>query len=333
MTTFNVCQFKLFMRDLALIALCVLPLGGYAQPGAWKPDKAIELIAPSGPGGAVDLAARQLQRLLVASRVGDVSVVNKVGGAGSVGMTYLNSHPKDGHYLSLTVGNLLTNPIIGVHPLTYNDLTPIVLLSTDYILFAVRSDSPLKSGADIIARLKKDPSSVSFGLATALGGVGHMATAAAMRSVGVDIRKLKLVVFKSGGDATTALLGGHVDVAAAAPPALLPHIQAGGMRGIAIGAPARQSGIGAQIPTWKEQGAPGLVLNWRGIVGPKDLSAAQVTYWEDTLARVTETGEWKQYIEKTVAEPRFLRSAEFGKFLDEQSALLRSVLGDLGMVR
>lgn len=85
MTIFQICQFQLRTRDLLVIALCILPQAVYAQLTAWKPDKAIELIAPSGPGGAVDLAARQLQRLLVASRVGDVSVVNKVGGAGSVG--------------------------------------------------------------------------------------------------------------------------------------------------------------------------------------------------------------------------------------------------------
>lgn len=320
-------------RGVLLLGLCLIPHGTHAQSRVWKPEKAIELIAPSGPGGAVDLAARQLQKLLIASRVGDVTVINKVGGAGSVGMTYLNTFPGDAHYLSLTVGNLLSNPIVGVHPLTYNDVTPIALLSTDYILFGVRADSQIKSGADLIERLKKDPASASFGLASALGGVGHMATAAAMKSAGVDARKLRMVVFKSGGDATAALLGGHVDVAAAAPPALLPHIQAGTMRGIAIGAPRRQSGVGAHIPTWKEQGAEGLVLNWRGIVGPRGLSAAQVVYWEDALAHVTATSDWKQYVEKAVAEPRFLRSAEFRKFLDEQSGVVRSVLIDLGMAR
>jgi len=332
----NACNIRRAMnwaRCALLVALGMVACASHAQPRGWKPEKTIELISPSGPGAAVDLTTRELQRLLQALRIGDITVSNKVGGGGAVAWAYLNGHSGDAHYLALTLGNLLTNSITGSHPLTYTDVSPIALLFTDYILFTVKSDSAIKSGTDLVTRLKKDPASVSIGIPTALGGLSHTATAAVMKSAGVDVRKLKMVVFSGAAAAATALLGGHVDVVASAAPALLPHIHAGTARGIAICAPQRQGGAVANVPTWKEQGMDGLVLNWRGVVGPKGLSAAQIAYWEDVLAQVTGSGEWKQHVERATAEPHFLRSADFRKFLDEQNAVLRSVLGELGMAR
>ncbi len=322
-----------WMRCALLVALGIVACAGHAQPRGWKPEKTIELISSSGPGAAVDLTARELQRLLQPLHIGDITVSNKVGGGGAVAWTYLNAHAGDGHYLALTLGNLLTNPITGTHPLTYHDVSPIALLFTDYILFTVKSDSALKTGKDLVARLRKDPASVSIGIPTGLGGLSHTATAAVMKSAGVDVRKLKMVVFVGAAAASVAMLGGHVDVVASAAPALLPHIRAGTVRGIAICAPQRQSGTLAGVPTWKEQGMDGMVLNWRGVIGARGLSAVQVAFWEDALAQVTGSGEWKQHVEQAAAEQRFLRSSDFRKFLDEQDAALRSVLGELGMAR
>jgi putative tricarboxylic transport membrane protein len=149
----------------------------------------------------------------------------------------------------------------------------------------------------------------------------------------VDARKLKIVVFKGGGDAGTALLGGHVDIVASAPQAFLGHLRAGAVRMIAVNAPQRQTGELANVPTWQEQGYPGIVSNWRGVVAPRGISAAQLEYWESTLQRITSTDDWKAYVEKNVSEPRFMKSAEFVNFLAEQDKILRGVLSDLGLAK
>ncbi len=316
------------------ISLCVAVIG--VQPSVaqtWKPQRSVELVVPSGPGSAVDLTTRELQRRLQTMGLPDVSVANKVGGAGALAFSYLNTHQGDAHYLATTLGNLLTNPITGAHPLTYKDLTPVALLFTDYIVFTVRADSPIKTGADLVSRLKKDPASISFGIPTALGGLSHTVIGVVMKPAGVDARKLKIVVFKGGGDAGTALLGGHVDVVASAPQAFLGHMKAGTVRVIAVNAPQRQTGELASVPTWQEQGYPGIVSNWRGVVAPRGIAPAQLEYWETALQRISETADWKQYVEKNVSENRFLKSAEFRAFLDEQDKILRSVLGDLGLAK
>lgn len=317
-------------RYMMLACLCAA-MAAHAQ--AWKPQKNVELIVPSGPGSAVDLTTRELQRRLQALGLSDVSVANKVGGAGALAWSYLNQHQADAHYLSTTLGNLLTNPITGAHPLTYKDVTPVALLFTDYITFTVRSDSPMKTGADLVNRLKKDPSSVSIGIPTALGGLSHTVIGAVMKPAGVDARKLKIVVFKGGGDAGTALLGGHVDIVASAPQAFLGHLKSGAVRMIAVNAPQRQTGELASVPTWQEQGYPGIVSNWRGVLAPRGISPAQLDYWENTFQRITSTDDWKQYVEKNVSEPHFLKSAEFRNYLEEQDKILRTVLVDLGLAK
>jgi putative tricarboxylic transport membrane protein len=317
-------------RYLVLVCLCVAT-GANAQ--AWRPQKNVELIVPSGPGSAVDLTTRELQRRLQALGLSDVSVANKVGGAGALAWSYMNQHQADAHYLATTLGNLLTNPITGAHPLTYKDITPVALLFTDYITFTVRADSPLKSGADLVNRLKKDPASVSIGIPTALGGLSHTVIGAVMKPAGVDARKLKIAVFKGGGDAGTALLGGHIDIVASAPQAFLGHLKGGAVRMIAVNAPQRQTGELASVPTWQEQGYPGIVSNWRGVLAPRGISAAQLDYWENTFQRMTSTEDWKQYVEKNVSEPHFMKSAEFKTYLDEQDRILRAVLADLGLAK
>jgi putative tricarboxylic transport membrane protein len=316
------------------VLLCVA-MGHFPRADAqgWKPQRNVELVVPSGPGSAVDLTTRELQRRLQASGLPDVSVTNKVGGAGALAWSYLNGHAGDAHYLATTLGNLLTNPITGAHPVGYKDVTPVALLFTDYITFTVRSDSPLKTGADLVNRLKKDPASVSIGIPTALGGLSHTVIGAVMKPAGIDARKLKIVVFKGGGDAGTALLGGHIDLVASAPQAFLGHLRSGSVRMIAVNAPQRQTGELANVPTWQEQGYPGVVSNWRGVLAPRGISPAQLEYWETTLQGITSTDDWKSYVEKNVSEPRFMKSTAFTAFLDGQDKILRSVLSDLGLAK
>ncbi|HWI13893.1 MAG TPA: tripartite tricarboxylate transporter substrate-binding protein [Burkholderiales bacterium] len=322
------------MRAVAWCAVAAsLCMTTVANAQTWKPQRNVELIVPSGPGSAVDLTTRELQRRMQALGMTDVSVTNKVGGAGALAWSYMNTHQGDAHYLATTLGNLLTNPITGAHPLTYKDITPVALLFTDYISFTVRADSPLKTGADFVNRLKKDPTSVAIGIPTALGGLSHTVIGAIMKPAGVDARKLKIVVFKGGGDAGTALLGGHIDIVASAPQSFLGHLKSGAVRMIAVNAPQRQAGELASVPTWQEQGYPGIVSNWRGVLAPRGLSAAQLQYWEDIFQRITSTEDWKAYVEKNVSEPRFMKSAEFRAYLDEQDKILRSVLTDLGLAK
>lgn len=326
-----------FRRAIMLAAgalACAAPLAQGAG-AEWRPEKNIEIVAAAGPGGGYDRMARAIQRIWQARKLVDatITVVNKPGGGGAIGWTYLNQHAGDGHYLSTVSPPLLTNYITGGSPLSFNDVTPLAVLGTEYVVLTVRADSPIKSGGDLVARLKKDPASVAVGLSPGLGTHSHIGLALAMKAVGVDARKVRTVVFAAGSEAATALLGGHVELVSSTAGNVLPHIRAGKLRAIAVTAPQRVGGGLAEVPTWKEQGVAAVFSNWRGLIGPRGLSAAQIAYWDDVFAKLSQTGEWKKDLENNSLEAVYLNSRETRKFLGAEHAQLKALLSELGMAK
>lgn len=306
-----------------------------AQPAAWKASRNVEIIAPAGPGSALDQTARALQKILQEKRLLDtaVSVANKPGGGQALGFTYLNQQPADGHHVSIGTISLITNRIIGLHPLHYGDVTPIANLVAEYVVFAVRSESPIKTGRDLADRLKKDPAAVSLSFSGALGNHNHMAIGLVAKAAGADVRKLKTVVFNSGGELGAALLGGHVDVAVGGSSVFMAHVQAGRMRILAVTSPKRLGGLLADTPTWAELGLPASFATFRGIVGPKDLAPAPLAHWELLLRRIADSDDWRAFLKTNDAESLFLGSADYRKFLDSENERIRAILTDLGLAK
>jgi putative tricarboxylic transport membrane protein len=259
--------------------------------------------------------------------------MNKPGGNQSLAVVYLNQHPADPHYLLYSTATLFTNQLAGVSPVRYSDLTPLALLLVDYTVVTVSAKSPLKSMRDLVAKLKADPESISFGLVSR-GGPNHLAVAQAMRSAGIDPKKLKLVVFKTNAESLTAVIGGHIQAVVSSVSAALPQVEAGNARMLGIAAAQRQGGSLANLPTMREQGIDATgISNWRGILAAKDLTAPQIAFWGDALARVTSTAEWKQQLDHNNLESRFMRSREFSAWLDNEYAATRAVMADLGLVK
>jgi putative tricarboxylic transport membrane protein len=304
-----------------------------AQP-TWNPDRAVELIAMNAPGGGSDRTLRIMASIMQERRRIEVpvNVVNKPGGGGSIAYAYLNQHPGDGHYLQLASKSLLTNHIAGRGP-SYTEFTPVAFLFGEYVSVTVKPDSPLKSGKDMVERLKKDPGALTFGIATSLGNPNHQGIANALKAAGVDIRKLRTVIFPSGGAASTAMLGGHVDVVPITAAFAASMARQGQVRLLAVAAPARLPGVLAEVPTWREQGYDAVVSNWRAMVGPKGMSPAQIAYWEQALLRFVGSDEWKKELEKNFWQSEYMRSAETRKFLDQDNAEVRTFLTELGLAK
>src|SRR5579862_384038 len=124
----------------------------YAATAQWKPEKNVEIIIGTSPGGGQDKTGRVLQHLLQDKRLIDVAatVVNKPGGGGSVAWIYLNQHAGDGHFLAVGTTTLLTNQIIGRSAIGHNDITPVTMLLAESVTFSVREDSPIKNGRDLL---------------------------------------------------------------------------------------------------------------------------------------------------------------------------------------
>ena len=321
-----------------LLAWCLGSAIGTAAaqtPGAgdWKPGRNVDIVVQSAAGGSSDRSARVAQRLLQANpAIPSISVTNRGGGGGTVAWTFMTQHPGDAHYLATFSSTLLTNHILGVSQLKYQDFTPLSILLREYIVFAVKPDSAIASGGDLVARLKKDVTSVSFAFATARGNHNHVMIGMLIKAAGADPKKAKVVIYNSGGEATTAMLGGHIDVLVAAPANVIPHIQGGKARALGITAPQRQAGGLAGAPTFKEQGIDAVFFSWRGFMGPKGLTPAQVAFWDQAFARLVQADEWKKDLEKNAWAEDFMASAETRKHLDGEHELLTKMLVDLGAV-
>ncbi len=320
---------RIFGAGMVVALLTAMP--AWAQD--WKPERNVEVIVPSGPGGGTDKTGRAVQALLQNLKLVDKSVVvNKPGAGGRLGMIYLNQHAADGHFVSVSTVPLLTNHITGSSNLTYTDVTPLAQLFSEYILFAVRADSPIKDGRDLVARLKQDPQSLSFGV-TAIGGTSHMVVGQVIGKAGGDTKRLKMVVFKSGGEVTSALLGGHVDVVPAPVANLLPHIKAGKLRALAISAPRRLGEDLASVPTWRDLGVDASFDTWRGMVGPKGMTPAQMAFWDATFAAMTQSDAWKQDLAKNFWGDNYLNSSKAKSYLDREYKDFKGILTDLGLVK
>lgn len=325
-------------RAVTLIAACfALLLGageGRAASAEWKPDKPIEIIVNTAPGASPDRTGRAMQRILQDRRFVEVplTVSNRVGGGGAVAYTYLSQRAGDAHFVAIASKLILTTHIQGRGPY-YGDFTPLAHLFGEYTVIGVKADSPIRTGRDLVDRLKKDPGALTFGIATSLGNVSHQAIAAALKEGGVDLRKVKNVIFQASPLAIAAMLGGHVDAVPMVPGTAVPLLQAGQIRLIAITAPKRATGLFADVPTWQEQGYNVVVSNWRSVIAPKGLTPPQVAYWERALQRMVETDEWKKDIETNHLAADFLGSTDTKKLMDADYAKLKAFLTELELVK
>jgi len=321
-------------RCISLLALAIAATST-ALAQEWKPTKNVEIVSAAGAGGSADRGSRVAQKYLSAlPGMPSVTVNNRQGGAGTLAWTYIAQHPGDAHYLGTLSPGLITNELLGTSTLSYRDFTPLALLMREYIVMSVKADSPLTSAKDLAARMKKDPQSVTYGFASALGNQNHVVIGMIARAAGVDPKAAKVVVFNSGSLAATAMLGGHIDVLVGTPGTVLPHLTEGRARALGVSGPDRIKHPGyAAVPTFREQGVDAVYYSWRGFLSAKSITPAQVSFWEQAFAKVAQEPEWKEDYEKNAWTEDFRRSTETRKHLDAESALLRKLLGELGLIK
>lgn len=316
-------------------ASILFTVGVLAAPPAWKPEQHVEVIVGTAAGSGSDATARLMQRLMQEKRLVEspATVVNKPGGGGAIALAYIVQNAGSGHHLLVTSPTLLTNRIVGKTSVTFTDLTPLAQIGTEYVMFSVRADSPVKSGKELIDGLRQDSGGVTFALANSLGNHNHIAIAKLAGAAGGDVKKLKIVVFNSSGAAVTALLGGHVDVVASPGSSLHQHALAGKVRILAVSSENRPTGELANVPTWLEQGARVVSANWRSVVGPKGMTESQVSYWDGVFAKLVQQEEWKKEVESKQFENTYLNSADTRRLMEAQYSELTGVLRAVGLTK
>ncbi|HKR45410.1 MAG TPA: tripartite tricarboxylate transporter substrate binding protein [Paraburkholderia sp.] len=330
---------KRFASSRAVLAMCTALLGSQALPAfaadAWEPHRPIEIVVPSAAGGGLDLVARTLQNAIVQEKLSSkpITVLNRPGGSGTVGLAYINNHHGDGHYVSVQALPLVTNQITGLSKVGISDVTPLGMFVTEQVVFSVPASSPIKTGKDLIAMLKQNPQNVTIGVSSSPGGQSHDAAALVVKAAGQDPKKLKIVFFDSGGEAVTSLMGGHVTVTATPAGTVIGPSQSGRTRMIAIAGGEREGGALANVPTWKEQGLDVDFTTWRVLVGPKGMSADEIAWWDNVLQKATSSPEWAEAVKRNEWTAAYRNSAQTKQFLDDEAGRLGPLMGELGLAR
>jgi putative tricarboxylic transport membrane protein len=312
------------MRFFAkFLLLAVIPCAALAQ--GWKPTKDVELVIPFGLGGGADLMARVIHKVIVDEKLVPVPIalVNKPGGGGAAGIGYVAASRKgDPHTLILINGSTQITPILNPQAKTLTEVTPVMNMMLDDFLLFVRADAPWKSAADFVKEAKSKPAK-SFAFSTG-GTTDVMAITVLSKATGVEYNT---VSFNSGGEALTALLGGHVQASMGNPLEFMGQLQAGKVRALGVARDQRFPGL-KDDPTFQEQGikTPNFQM-WRGIAIPKDAPDAARVYWEGVMTKVNNSAAMKKYYADNVAQAASIPGKQFNEFLARQEKLYRELLG------
>jgi putative tricarboxylic transport membrane protein len=317
------------LAGLLLACTCVLP----AQA---LPARA-ECIAPAKPGGGFDLTCRLVRAMLAlpgAERATPVEMKYLPGGIGAVAFDRAVSQrlADPGVFIAFSSGSLLNIAQGKFGPHQAQDVRWLATLGTEYGIVAVRRDSTIRSLAALQERLRQDPAGAVFGAGGTVGSQDWMKAALTAKAAGIDPKTMRFVAFEGGGEAATALQGGHVQVYSGDASEAATQIKAGNkMRVLAVMADKRLVGDLASVPTAKEQGYD---IEWpiiRGFyMGPK-VSDADFKVWEDTFKKMMASPEFAKLRAERGLFPFDLVGAEAAKYIKDRVQVYRKMAGDFGL--
>ncbi|PTX61291.1 putative tricarboxylic transport membrane protein [Melghirimyces profundicolus] len=303
-----------------------------SDSGEWKPDKPIEIVAPAGPGGGWDTTARMAAKVFEEEGIiqQDIGVINKPGGGGALGWSYIHSK-KSPNSLFVSSPPLLLVPLNGQSQYTYEDFTPIANMIADYGAFAVRKDAKWDNLNELFDDMKKDPSSITVIGASSPGSMDHIQFVKVAKKAGVDIKKIKYVSDQDGG-ALTALLNGSADVYTTGVAETLEQAKAGKIKVLGVTSEERLDGdVVSTFPTAKEQGIDATFVNWRGFFGPPNMDEAALSYYEKKFKELSDSEAWAEIREKYGWKEMYMDHDEYMEFLSKEKDELQKLIDELSL--
>jgi putative tricarboxylic transport membrane protein len=301
-----------------------------AQPK--YPARTVEVVVPYAPGGGTDNLMRMITGIIDENKWSPVplNVVNRAGGSGAVGFNYLINKKGDPHVIAGATPMIVSGKIEGRLPGNHRDaMTILMIVAIDELMLSVRSESPYKTIDDFVKDARARPGQLTVG-GTATNTEDHIFTYLFENAAKI---KVKYVPFNSGGEVTTALMGGHIDAAVENPNEIVAQIEAKKARNLAVAAKKRLTDA-PDVPTFAERGYEFYWEQMRGVVGPANMDPAAVKWWQDTLRKVVNTEKWKKdYIKRNLLTPTDWTGEQALKYLDSLHANYEKALQGLGAVK
>ena len=305
---------------------CAASLSAVAQSD--YPNRPIRLIVPFAPGGGTDIVARVMAQK--ASEVLKQSVVvdNRGGAGGVIGMEMAVRATPDGYTLGIVSGSIATTA--AAYKLPYDpvkDIAPISLLGEAGYLITLNAALPVKTTAELIAYAKANPGKLAYG-SSGTGGTSHLVGEYFDLMEGTQMTH---VPYKSSGPALTDMLGGQIQMIFGSSPLIVPQMNAGRLRVIAITTLKRSRAL-PTIPTVAESGLPGFeTITWYALSGPRGLPPAVATRWQATVTTALQSREMKERFELDGLDAPEVGAAYFNQVLHRDLAKWAKVVKAKGL--
>jgi len=315
-----------------LVALVVAALVLAAALPGQADLPSLNVLIPANPGGGWDQTGRAMEQALRAEKLvtGAIRLNNRGGAGGTIGLAEFAKSKGQGGSLMIMglvmVGAIITNK----SPVTLEATTPIARLTSEYEVIAVPAASKFKTLKELTDALKAEPGAVAIA-GGSRGGTDHILAALIAEAVGVPGAKVNYVAFAGGGEAVAALLGAQVAAGVSGYGEFQPHIDSGKLRALAVSSPARLPGI--NVPTLKEQGVNVEFGNWRGVVAPEGVGAADRKALLDTIDKLVKSAAWKEQLKTKNWDDAYLAGEPFAAFLKAENDRVNKVLQSVGLAK
>jgi len=318
-------------------AVVAMTLAG-APAMAWEPSKPVEIVVAAGAGGASDQMARMIQATVQKhSLMKQPMVVSLKGGAsGAEALMYMKSSDGDANKVLIAYSLIYMLPLSAKIPFNWRDLTPVSVIAMDQFILWDNTTLPYKSVKEFVDAAKASTTPFKMG-GTGSKREDHILTVFTEKKTGA---KFAYLPYKSGGEAATQLVGNHTASNVNNPSENLEVWRAGQVRALCVFDKERISyktkvtdtQSWNDVPTCKEEGLDVQYLMLRAMFLPGKVTPEQTAFYVDLFKKVSETPEYKDYMEKQALKPIFLTGNDMVKFLEEDDKLNSSLMHEAGFV-
>jgi len=319
-------QITLTRRTVMTAAAASLLPGALMAQGSDYPNRSIEIVVPASAGGGTDMLSRAFAEAVKKHLPQVMTVNNKPGASGAIGMGEMISAKPDGYKLCMVIVEITILPHLGLTKFTWEDLQPIARLNFDPAAISVRADAPWNTIEEFLAASQKSPGSMKMGN-SGNGSIWHLAHAALEDKVGV---KFNPIPYQGAAPAVVALLGGHIDAVAVSPGEVSAHVAGGKLKTLAIMSDQRIKGF-EKVPTLKERNIDLSMGAWRGLAAPKGTPPEIIAILKAATKKAAEEPSLKESLEKMNLGFAYADADAFRVVMQKDSDMFKQLITKLGL--
>lgn len=311
-------------------ATVVLPVAFATEAAADFPERPVTLVVPFAPGGSNDIVARQLGQQLSATWEHPVVIENRPGAGATIGSAHVAAQEPDGYTIMIASVTFTMNPALQ-DDLPFDpieDFTRVAMLGQVPLVLGARPDIPADDLGELIEYIKAHPGELNYG-ATGVGSIQHFAGEMLKQAADIDIQ---VIQYSGGGPGMTDTMGGHNEYTIGSLTQILPQIQAGNIKGIAVTS-AERSDAAPEIGTFQEAGLEDYeILQWWGILAPAGVPDDIVATLNGAINEVLASQEMIDFMAAEGATPMILSPEETDAFMRQNVERWAQVAQDAGML-